>query len=57
MPFGIDLKSFAIGLIFAYFVLPWIMSMASASADEFQQLMLLLAAGRGAGASTDAPSL
>lgn len=27
MPFGIDLKSFIIGIVFAWFVIPWITSM------------------------------
>jgi hypothetical protein len=29
MPFGLDLKSVIVGVLFAYFVLPWIMGMVS----------------------------
>ncbi len=27
MPFGLDLKSLIVGILLAYFVIPWIMSM------------------------------
>lgn len=31
LPFGIQLKGFIVGLIVAYFVLPWIMGLVSRS--------------------------
>lgn len=27
MPFGLDLKSIVVGMLLAYFVLPWVMGM------------------------------
>lgn len=29
MPFGLDLKSLIVGILLAYFVIPWIMSLAT----------------------------